>query len=96
MAPDVDGLIVTPICPHTLSFRPLVLNADDHVTLQLHAANEGTTIVIDGQVPTPFTVGSTLSVRAYPTRLKLVNNPSTGYWQTLANKMHWAARPRYR
>lgn len=96
MAPDVDGLIVTPICPHTLSFRPLVLNADDHVALQLHEANEGTTVVIDGQVPTPFAAGSTLAVGAYPKRLKLVQNPQLGYWKTLANKMHWAARPKYR
>jgi NAD+ kinase len=96
MAPDVDGLIVTPICPHTLSFRPLVLSADDRVALKLHEGNAGTTVVIDGQVPTPLRSGGVLAVGAYDKRLKLVQNPAMGYWKTLANKMHWAKQPRYR
>jgi len=95
IAPDVDGLVINPICPQSLAFRPIVLNADDVICLRLHRANEGTTVVIDGQVSTPITAGSTLTVRAHPRRLRLVINPAMGYWKTLARKMHWAARPRF-
>jgi NAD+ kinase len=94
LSPGVDGLVVTPICPHTLSFRPIVLSGDDRIMLKLVRANAGTTLVIDGQVSEPLHEGATIHLRAAAQRLKLVTNPDAGYWKTLAKKMHWAARPR--
>jgi NAD+ kinase len=95
VAPDVDGLIITPICPQTLSFRPIVLAGGDTITLKLHRANTGTAIVVDGQVSTPLTAGAVIRLQAYPRRLKLITNPDLNFWDTLARKMHWAARPRF-
>jgi len=95
VAPDVDGLVITPICPHTLSFRPLVLSASDQIRLRLLRANPGTAVVLDGQVSAPLTAGSVISVRAHQRRLRVVINPRATYWQTLADKMHWAARPKF-
>lgn len=94
IAPDVDALVITPICPHSLAFRPIVVGADDVVTIRLHNTNPGTTLVLDGQVPVPVRAGGVLTVRTHPTRLRLVTNPRNVYWRTLATKMHWAARPR--
>lgn len=93
VAPDVDGLLLTPICPHTLSFRPLVLSSTSELELRLHRANPGTTVVVDGQISTPVSKGCRLTIRTYPQRLRLVMNPRMGYWKTLATKMHWAAQP---
>ncbi|MBI1372927.1 MAG: hypothetical protein GC159_09225 [Phycisphaera sp.] len=95
IAPDVDGLVITAICPQSLAFRPIVLNAVDEIRFIVHTANDGTTVVIDGQVSTLIASGSTLTVRAYPRRMEVVANPAMGYWKTLAKKMHWAARPRF-
>jgi len=95
IAPDVNGLVITAICPQSLAFRPIVLNADDVIRFTLHGANEGTTLVIDGQVSQPMAAGATLTVRALPKRLSIMSNPALGYWKTLAHKMHWAARPRF-
>jgi NAD kinase len=50
-------------------------------------------VVIDGQVSTPLSTGTELSLRVYPKQLKMVVNPRMGYWTTLAQKMHWAAPP---
>ena len=94
VAPDVESMVITPICPHTLSFRPIVLSAVDTIALRVHRANEGTTVVMDGQVSTPLHPGDELTLRVYPERLRIVENPRMGYWKTLAKKMHWAARPR--
>jgi len=95
VSPDVESFVVTPICPHTLSFRPTVLSSEDLVQLRVTRANEGTTVVLDGQLPTKLQPGSTLTVRAYPQRLTVVSNPRMSYWQTLASKMHWARRPQF-
>lgn len=95
IAPDVDGLVITPICPHTLSFRPLVLSAQDRISLRVLRANPGTAVVLDGQVCSPLAAGAVLSVRTYHRRLRVVVNPRATYWQTLATKMHWAARPKF-
>ncbi len=93
LSPDVDGHVITPICPHSLAFRPIVVAGEDSVTLKLHGANEGTTLVIDGQESVPLSAESTVHLKTHPTRLKLLTNPRMGYWETLAKKMHWAASP---
>lgn len=95
VAPDVESLIITPICPQTLSFRPIVISAADQVTLTVHRANAGSAVVSDGQVPTPIASGAVLTLRAHPKRLKLITNPNLSFWKTLAKKMHWAAQPRF-
>lgn len=95
IAPGVDAIVINPICPHTLSFRPIVVHASDKIIMRLHRCNEGTNLVIDGQIPYPMQTGDILEVRTYATRLRVVANPHQGYWKTLARKMHWAARPRF-
>lgn len=95
IAPDVDGLVVTPICPQSLAFRSIVTHGEDHVRVTLHEANAGTTLVIDGQESHPLRAGAQLHVTRYPKRLQLVTNPKTPYWRRLAKKMHWAASPRH-
>lgn len=94
IAPDVDGLVITPICPQSLSFRAIVVRGDDNVQVTLRSANHGTTLVIDGQRSHPLTAGHMLCATKYPKRIRLVRNPSMAYWKRLATKMHWAAGPR--
>ncbi|MHC4541487.1 MAG: NAD(+)/NADH kinase, partial [Planctomycetota bacterium] len=50
VSPRVEALVITPICPHSLSFRPIVINADSTVEVFGIRVNEGTTVSIDGQV----------------------------------------------
>ena len=94
IAPDVNALVITPMCPHSLSFRPIVVRGDDEIHIDMLEANVGTTLVIDGQHPIPLEKGSTVRIHAFSRRVKLVTNPDLGYWQMLAKKLHWAARPR--
>jgi len=94
IAPDVDGLVITPICPQSLAFRAIVVNGDDRVAITLQQANEGTTMVIDGQISHRMVAGNQLRVSKYAKRIKLVRNHSMGYWKRLANKMQWAVGPR--
>jgi len=94
VAPDVDAIVITPICPQSLAFRAILAQSQDDIAIKLHQANVGTTLVIDGQVQHPLAAGSVLRIRAYDQRIKLITNPDMGYWKRLAKKMHWAVRPR--
>jgi NAD+ kinase len=94
VSPGIDAMCITPICPHSLAFRPIVINADSGVCLRVLRANTGTTLVIDGQVPVTLHTGEQVYIRRHTKTLKLVNNPELSYWKMLAKKMHWAARPR--
>lgn len=94
VSPDLDAFCLTPICPHTLAFRPLVISAATPVLIRVNRANEGTTLVIDGQLPLTLKAGQQIFLRRYTRSLVLIHNPELSYWKMLAKKMHWAARPR--
>ncbi len=94
VAPDVDAFVVTPICPQSLSFRPLVVHGEDHVHIRMHAANEGTTLTTDGRDNRVLASGSVVHVFSHDRRLRLVRNPGMAYWMRLREKMQWAAAPR--
>ena len=99
MAPGVDGLIITPIAAHSLSFRPIVVPLDSLIQLEMLAVNadadgHATALVLDGQNETPLSMGDVVSIRRHPERVTFVRNPKRSYWSTLTSKMHWAVPPR--
>ena len=94
VSPGVDALTVTPICPQSLAFRPIVLSALYEVWLALHQVNEGTTLVIDGQESFNVQEGQQVFITRHANTVRLIHNPEYSYWSMLAHKMHWAARPR--
>jgi NAD+ kinase len=94
--PEVDAIIVTPNAPHSLAFRPIVLPTSLELTITVARANEGTALVLDGQVTHSLGTGDSVRITKNPVRAKLVGNPSNTYWDTLLDKMRWAAPPTYR
>jgi NAD+ kinase len=93
--PDVDCLCVTPICPHSLAFRPVVVSARSPIHLRVERANEGTTLFCDGQESTSLAAGAQVVVRRGEHDVLLVENPGASRWRALAEKLHWAINPRY-
>lgn len=95
VSPNVEALCVTPICPHSLSFRPVVLAADSTVVISAIRVNEGTTLFCDGQASTRLSTRERVIVRRGPHDALLVENPTAREWRTLAEKLNWAATPKY-
>jgi NAD+ kinase len=95
ISPNVDALCITPICPHSLSFRPAVIAADSTVLITARRVSSGTTLSCDGQASTSIHVDEQIVVRRSPHPLLLVEDPHVRQWRTLADKLHWAAQPRY-
>ncbi len=93
MAPGAEALCVTPLNPHSLAFRPIVVPATTDIWLRLLRANPGSALVVDGQTSIPLADGQRVHITRSRKIVRLVQNPSRSYWATLADKLHWAARP---
>lgn len=95
LAAAMEAMVITPICPHSLSFRPIVIDADSQVEVCCTGGNEGTTVSIDGQVSRTLSVDDVVRIAREASSFLVVNNPSRTSWQTLASKLGWAERPKY-
>jgi NAD+ kinase len=95
ISPAVDALCITPICPHSLSFRPVVISLESTVTIAAAKVNPGTTFQCDGQRPTAICERERIVIRRASSCVLLVENPDSREWRTLAEKLKWAANPVY-
>jgi NAD+ kinase len=89
--PSMRGVIVAPICPHTLTQRPLVLPDDQTVNLVLVSDSE-VYLTLDGQSGVRFQRGDRVQVKQSPNRVLLVKNPHIGYFGILRAKLKWGQR----
>jgi NAD+ kinase len=96
LAGAMEAMVITPICPHSLSFRPIVIDAGSTVEVFCVRVNEGTTVSIDGQVSLKLSADDVVRVRKDASSFLIVNNPLRTRWDTLATKLSWAERPRYK
>ncbi len=86
---EVEALILTPISPHSLTHRPLVVSGDAIIDVHARQANAGTTVVMDGQVPLPLQPSDRLTLRRFSQGFRLVHNPAQPRWYTLTKKIKW-------
>jgi len=96
LSAPMEAMVVTPLCPHSLSFRPIVINADSKVELFGVRLNEGTTVSVDGQVSMQLSTDDVVVVTRADSDFLVVNNPVRTHWDTLAEKLSWAEKPRYK
>jgi len=96
LSANLDAMVVTPICPHSLSFRPIVVNSKSRVEVSGVRVNEGTTVSIDGQISLQLRLDDVVKVEKDSGDFLIVNNPVRSGWDTLANKLSWAEKPRYK
>lgn len=90
--PSVDCMVITPICPHTLTNRPLVVSADTVITVTLDSKIENVMLTIDGQVGIKLDYRDVITVRRAEHRTRLVMSTSTDYFEVLRNKLKWGER----
>jgi NAD+ kinase len=89
--PTMRGVIVTPICPHMLTQRPIVLPEDPLVNIVL--LNDAKVYLsLDGQTGVPLARGDRVEVRPSPNRVLLVRNPQFDFFGILRTKLRWGER----
>ncbi len=96
VSPKMEAIVVTPICPHSLSFRSIVINANSTVEVFGVQVNKGTTVSIDGQVSSRLSDDDVVRVERQRGDFLIVNNPVRSRWDTLAAKLSWAEKPKYK
>jgi len=95
ISPEVEAMVLSPICPYTLAFRPVVLPATAAILVLPHRLNPGSRVNFDGQINVPLAENECLLIRRAAHDLTLIENPRMTHWQMLARKMHWARSPRH-
>lgn len=95
LSANLSAIVITPLCPHSLSFRPIVINAESQLKIELVRINERTTLLLDGQVQQKLQAGDRIEIKRHGGQFLVVNNPLRTQWDTLAEKLNWAESPRY-
>jgi len=93
--PDLDAFVVAPICPHTLSNRPIVLPPDSAIEMRPRSYAERPALTVDGQVYRELLAEDTVVVRRAAHRLRLVQTGRRTFFETLRTKLDWSGQPRY-
>jgi NAD+ kinase len=88
----VEVLVLSPICPHTLTNRPIVLPDKSVVRVSVETPEEDVVLTIDGQEAFPLTTGDQVEIRKAALRAPLVQSPQRSYFDVLRNKLRWGER----
>jgi NAD+ kinase len=92
LVPDVDALIVSPVCPHLLTLRPMVVRGDAKITVSLDGVPEQTFLTVDGQEAVLMMVGDELRCCRSKHSVKLVRLGPAGFFDVLRAKLKWGER----
>jgi NAD+ kinase len=91
--PRMECMVLTPICPHTLAVRPLVIPADERITVRSLDRKVGLVLTIDGQEGRDVEEGGAVVVEKGDVVIPLVRFPGQTFFSTLRRKLNWATRP---
>jgi NAD+ kinase len=90
--PTVSAVCITPICPHTLTNRPLIIPADLPIRVVSHMKDEDSFLTVDGQVGGALEPGDVVECRASKTEVLLVHPPDKTFFDVLRQKLKWGER----
>ena len=97
MEPALDAVVIVPICPHTLSDRPIVIPAGQQIEVTLlERAGTRAEVTIDGHSIGEISAGDRLLISRSSQRITLIHPPGYDYYEILRSKLHWGLDSRIR
>ncbi len=87
--PTVESFVITPICPHMLSDRPLVIRDSSSIEMKLSGNTESVFLTLDGQRGIPLQPADIVRASRAKEMLKLIQPPKKSYFEILRNKLKW-------
>lgn len=97
LVPSLDALVATPISPHTLAVRPVVLPGDTRITVELVSSGDDIVLTLDGQAGSDLGPGDRIHAERSPHPLRLLTLPGHSFFSVLRRKLRWGdVRPRDR
>ncbi|MEW6042290.1 MAG: NAD(+)/NADH kinase [Elusimicrobiota bacterium] len=93
--PALNVLVITPISPHALSQRPIIVSSDEELSIEIpeYKSNYNIIISVDGQRNFEVTAPSEVRLKKSKLFLKLITNPGKGYYEILRKKLGWGSVP---
>lgn len=92
--PLLDAFVVTPICPHTLTYRPLVVGSESKIELVTYALGGESRLTIDGQRGEDLLPQDKIRITKSENYLNLIQSATKDYFQILNEKLHWGGKRR--
>lgn len=94
LSPDLDAIVITPVCPHTISNRPLVLTANQEIHIQYLSPYEPIEVRADGISHFNLSTGETFRIKKSKKKFKLLNLLRQDYFSVLRSKLGWSGKLR--
>jgi len=91
--PRLDAITLVPICPHTLSNRPIVIHDEAIIEIVVHQDTQEARISCDGQISLSLEAGDRVTVRKHEHTLRLLHPPGHDYFAMLREKLGWSEQP---
>ena len=92
LTPNVDAMVVTPICPHLLTLRPIVVRGDASLLVRIEGVPNRTLLTVDGQTAVELERGDEIHCRKSQYTVNLVRLSDGGFFEALRNKLSWGER----
>ncbi len=90
--PELDSFVITPICPHMLTNRPLVIPDSARIDLDFTAADEAVYVTLDGQIGFQLNPKDRVSITKSTNRVTLIRPPKKTHFEVLRSKLRWGER----
>jgi NAD+ kinase len=92
LTPDVDALVVTPVCPHLLTLRPIVVRGDALLAVRVVGIPNQALLTVDGQKAVELQLGDEVRCQRSSYTVNLVRLSESGFFEALRSKLSWGER----
>jgi len=93
--PTLDAVVISPLATHALSMRPILVHADEPITVRTGRVNEGTSVMVDGQLTCSLQDGDIIEIRRSEHPIRIIPHPDNSFFQTLITKLKWGQSPHH-
>ncbi|MFW5841499.1 MAG: NAD(+)/NADH kinase, partial [Planctomycetota bacterium] len=95
LEPTLQAIAITPVAPHLLSVRPIVVGASRPITITAMSVNEGSSLIVDGQVHTSLQIGDIVEIARRDKPIRILSHPGRSFFDTLSRKLMWGLSPHH-
>jgi len=92
ISPKVESIVLTPICPHMINWRPIVLPSNERITITLGYDEDKATIAADGEQVMDMNYGQSITISRAPIMAKFIKLYTTNFYEILCDKLHETGR----
>jgi NAD+ kinase len=89
--PRMSAFVISPICPHSMTFRPLVVPGSVTVEVALRSSDEEVYLTLDGQIGFPLDADDVLAIDHHPDPVRLIRVAGRGFFEVLRRKLRWGS-----